>query len=69
MANSRKFDSVIVPLFEENSIIGAAQSKTSKWRFEFLEVPASTSQIAIYTMEDLNGRLSIDGTQFAAGLR
>ena len=46
MANSCEFDSVIVPLFEENAIIGAAQSKTGKWRFQFLEIAVSTSQIS-----------------------
>jgi hypothetical protein len=53
MANSGEFDSVVVFLFKENPVIGAAQSKAGKWRLEFLEVADSASQIAIYTMEDM----------------
>jgi hypothetical protein len=69
MAHAQDFNGQFFLREEENAVIAGAETELVAGRLELLDVTGAGGEIAIDRLQDLQGRLAVNGTQIGPSFR
>src|SRR5271157_4639383 len=69
MPHAGDLDGVFVLVVEEHPVVGTAKPEACQRRPEPLRIPAAVCQVTTDTIQNLHGRLAVNGAQAGAGFR